>query len=141
VAIMLNEIWLNVKLECFEAAAKNKMQVKPNDPDRRPQIFVDQHDNTAGEPVITIPSRWRSDGSQAKFSDPELDRMFDEATEATGEERVAKWKAAAEYVDTLLPDAMMFHMVGFAAIGDRIDYTPNMTTNSSVRLADFSLKQ
>jgi peptide/nickel transport system substrate-binding protein len=141
VAIMLNEIGLNVKLEWFEAAAKNKMQVKPYDPDRRPQIFVDQHDNTAGDPVFTIPSRWRSDGSQAKVSDPELDRMIDEATEATGEERVAKWKAAAEYVDTLLPDAMMFHMVGFAAIGDRIDYTPNMTTNSSVRLADFSLKQ
>jgi peptide/nickel transport system substrate-binding protein len=140
VAIMLGEIGLNVKLEWFEAAAKNKMQVKPFDPDRRPQIFVDQHDNTAGDPVFTIPSRWRSDGSQAKISDPELDNMIDEATKGTGEERIAKWKAAAEYIDTLLPDAMMFHMVGFAAIGDRIDYTPNMTTNSSVRLADFSLK-
>ena len=36
---------------------------------------------------------------------------------------------------------MMFHMVGFAAIGPEINYTPNMTTNSSVKLADFSLKQ
>ncbi len=140
VAIMLNDIGLNVQLEWFEAAAKNKMQVKPFDPDRRPQIFVDQHDNTAGDPVFTIPSRWRSNGSQAKISDPELDRLIDEATEATGDDRVAKWKKAAEYIDTQLPDAMMFHMVGFAAIGDRIDYTPNMTTNSSVRLADFSLR-
>lgn len=140
VAIMLNDIGLNVKLEWFEAAAKNKMQVKPFDPDRRPQIFVDQHDNTAGDPVFTIPSRWRSDGSQAKISDPELDKLIDAATVATGAERVAAWKAAAEYIDALLPDAMMFHMVGFAAIGDRIDYTPNMTTNSSVRLADFSVK-
>ena len=90
--------------------------------------------------MFTIPSRWRSDGSQAKISDPELDKLIDEATEATGEDRVAKWKKAAEYIDTLLPDAMMFHMVGFAAISDRIEYTPNMTTNSSVRLADFALK-
>lgn len=142
VAIMLNELGLNVKLEWFEAAAKNKMQVKPFDPDRRPQIFVDQHDNTAGDPVFSVASRWRSDGSQSKISDPELDKLIDEATTATGADRVAKWKKAAEYIDTeILPDAMMFHMVGFAAIGPRIDYTPNMTTNSSVRLGDFSVKE
>lgn len=141
VAIMLNEIGLNVKLEWFEAAVKNKLQVKPFDPDRRPQIFVDQHDNTAGDPVFTIPSRWRSDGSQAKISDPKLDAMIDDAITSTGAERIAKWKAASEYIDReILPDAMMFHMVGFAALGPRINYTPNMTTNSSVKLSDFSLK-
>jgi hypothetical protein len=31
-------------------------------------------------------------------------------------------------------------MVGFAALGPRVNYTPNMTTNSSVKLSDFSLK-
>ena len=95
VAIMLNDIGLDVKLEWFEAAVKNKLQVKPFDPDRRPQIFVDQHDNTAGDPVFTVPSRWRSDGSQAKISDPELDRMIDEATAATGADRVGKMEASA----------------------------------------------
>lgn len=141
VAIMLNEIGLNVKLEWYEAAVKNKMQVKPFDPNRRPQMFVDQHDNTAGDPVFTIPSRWRSDGSQAKISDPKLDAMIDDAIASTGAERIAKWKAASEYIDReILPDAIMFHMVGFAALGPGVDYTPNMTTNSSVKLADFSLK-
>ena len=141
VAIMLNQIGLNVKLEWFEAAVKNKMQVKPFDPNRRPQIFVDQHDNTAGDPVFTIPSRYRSDGSQSKLSDPKLDAMIDEAISATGEERVAKWKAVSEYIDTeILPDALMFHMVGFAAIGPNVEYTPNMTTNSSVKLRDFAVK-
>jgi len=141
VAIMLNDIGLNAKLEWFEAAVKNKLQVKPFDPDRRPQIFVDQHDNTAGDPVFTIPSRWRSDGSQAKISDPKLDAMIDDAIASTGAERIAKWKAASEYIDReILPDAMMFHMVGFAALGPRVNYTPNMTTNSSVKLSDFSLK-
>lgn len=139
VTIMLNELGLNVKLEWFEAAAKNQMQVKPFDPDRRPQIYVDQHDNTAGDPVFTIPGRWTSDGSQSKLSDPELDAMVAAATAATGEERIAAWKAVAEKIDALLPDAMMFHMVGFAAIGDGINYTPNMTTNSSIKLADFTL--
>lgn len=141
VAIMLNQIGLNVKLEWFEAAVKNKMQVKPFDADRRPQIFVDQHDNTGGDPVFTIPSRYRSDGSQAKISDPKLDAMIDEAISSTGEERVEKWKAVSEYIDSeILPDALMFHMVGFAAVGPNVDYTPNMTTNSSVKLRDFSTK-
>ncbi len=140
VAIMLNEAGLNVKLEWFEAAAKNQMQVKPFDPDRRPQIFVDQHDNTAGDPVFTVPGRWTTDGSQSKLSDAKLDGLIADATAATGAERIAKWKVASEYIDGLLPDAMMFHMVGFAAIGDRVNYTPNMTTNSSIKFADFSLK-
>jgi peptide/nickel transport system substrate-binding protein len=141
VAIMLNEIGLNVKLEWFEAAVKNKLQVKPYDPDRRPQMFVDQHDNTAGDPVFTIPSRWRSDGSQAKINDPKLDAMIDDAIASTGTERIANWKLVSEYIDReILPDAIMFHMVGFAALGPRINYTPNMTTNSSVKLSDFSLK-
>lgn len=140
VGIMLNQLGLNVKLEWFEAAAKNTMQVKPFDPNRRPQIFVDQHDNTAGDPVFTVPGRWASDGSSSKLSDPKLDAMLADATAATGAERIAKWKVAAEYIDMLLPDAMMFHMVGYAAIGNRIDYKPNMATNSSIRLADFKLK-
>jgi peptide/nickel transport system substrate-binding protein len=139
VAIMLNELGLNVKLEWFEAPVKNKMQVKPFDPNRRPQIFVDQHDNTAGDPVFTVPGRWSTDGSQSKLSDAKLDGMIAAATAATGAERVAAWKAAAERIDELLPDAMMFHMVGFAAIGKDINYTPNMTTNSSIRLADITL--
>lgn len=141
VAIMLEQIGMNVKLEWFEAAVKNRMQVKPFDPDRRPQLFVDMHDNTAGDPVFTIPSRYRTDGSQAKISDATLDAMIDEASAATGQERVEKWKAVSEYIDSeILPDALMFHMVGFAAIGPNIDYTPNMTTNSSVKLRDFAVK-
>lgn len=140
VTIMLNELGLNVKLEWFDAATKNKMQVKPFDPDRRPQIYVDQHDNTAGDPVFTVPGRWSTDGSQSRLSDAGLDKLIAEATAATGAARIDAWKATGERIDALLPDAMMFHMVGFAAIGDRINYAPNMTTNSSIKLADFTLK-
>lgn len=139
VTIMLNQLGLNVKLEWFEAAAKNRMQVKPFEEGRRPQIFVDQHDNTAGDPVFTVSGRWTTEGSQSKLSDAELDGLVATATAATGEERIAAWKAAAERIDALLPDAMMFHMVGFAAIGDGINYTPNMTTNSSIKLRDITV--
>lgn len=140
VAIMLNDIGLNVKLQWFEAAQKNRMQVKPFDEDRPPQIIVDQHDNTSGDPVFSLPARWSSDGSQSKTNDAELDRLMSEAAQATGDERVAKWKEVAERIDEILPDAMMFHMVGYAAVGDRIDFTPTMFTNSSIPLAQIELK-
>lgn len=139
IAIMLNDVGLNVRLEWFEAAAKNRMQVKPFEENRAPQIFVDQHDNTAGDPVFTLPSRWGSDGGQSKTNDPELDQLIQAASEATGAERTEAWQAAALKIDEILPDAMLFHMVGFAAIGDRIDYEPNLFTNSSIRLTDITV--
>lgn len=139
-AIMMQQAGLNVNLEWFESEAKNRMQVKPFDPDRQPQIFVDQHDNTAGDPVFTVPSRWGSEGSQSKMSNPEIDALIEAATAATGAERTEAWKTTAEQIDALVPDAMLFHMVGYAAIGDGIDYEPTLITNSSIRLADIELK-
>lgn len=140
IAIMLQQAGLNVKLNWYEAAQKNKMQVKPFDEARPPQIIVDQHDNTSGDPVFTLPSRWKSDGSQSKTADEALDALMDAAIAATGAERTDLWKQAAARIDELTPDAMLFHMVGFAAVGDRVVYTPSMTTNSEVRLADIALK-
>lgn len=140
ISIMLRDVGLNVKLNWYETAQKNQMQVKPFDEGRAPQIFVDQHDNTSGDPVFTLPSRWKSDGSQSKTNDAELDALMEVAMSATGEERTEAWKAVAARIDTIVPDAMLFHMVGYAAVGDRISYTPSMTTNSEVRLVDISLK-
>ena len=140
IAIMLEQVGLNASLEWFESEAKNRMQVKPFDPDRRPQMFVDQHDNTAGDPVFTVPSRWGSEGSQSKTNDPELDALIEAATATTGSDRTEAWKAAADRVDALIPDAMLFHMVGYAAIGDDIEYEPSLITNSSIRLSDIRLK-
>ncbi|WP_325063279.1 ABC transporter substrate-binding protein [Halovulum marinum] len=140
IAIMLSDVGLNVELEWVEAAVKNRLQVKPFEEGRRAQIFVDQHDNTSGDPVFTLPSRYGSEGAQSKVADPELDQLLKEAAGATGEARVDAWKAAAAKIEEILPDTMLFHMVGYAAIGDGIEYTPTMFTNSSVQLADISLK-
>lgn len=140
IAIMLQEVGLNVRLQWYEAAEKNRLQVKPFDENRRPQIIVDQHDNTSGDPVFTLPSRWHSEGAQSKTANAELDAMMDAATSATGEARTLAWQQVAAKIDELVPDAMLFHMVGYAAIGDRIEYVPSLVTNSEVRLSDINLK-
>lgn len=139
IAIMLKEIGLNVDLQWFEAAAKNRMQVKPFEENRAPQIFVDQHDNTSGDPVFSLPSRWSSKGSQSKLNDKDLDNLMSQASQLTGAERTNAWKNVALKIDQILPDAMLFHMVGFAAIGDGIQYKPSLFTNSSIRLIDIKL--
>ena len=55
VAIMLNDIGLNVQLEWFVAAAKNKMQVKPFDPDRRPHAcHLSTSDEHQDAPRLTV---------------------------------------------------------------------------------------
>jgi peptide/nickel transport system substrate-binding protein len=141
ITAMLQDAGLNVRLQWYEAAQKNRMQIKPFDEDRPPQIIVDQHDNNNGDAVFTVYSKWHSEGSQAKTTDPELDALIEQATSATGEERTRLWQQAFQRIhDELVADAMLFHMVGYAAIGPRISYEPSLETNSAVRLADISFK-
>jgi len=141
IAAMLQDVGLNVQLEWVEAAQKNRMQVKPFDPNRKPQILVDQHDNNRGDAVFTIPARYHSEGAQSKISDPVLDEMIDHAATLTDEERTAAWQRVAERIATeIIPDAILFHMVGYAAIGPRIQYDPSLETNSSVRLSDITVQ-
>lgn len=139
IAIMLGEVGLNVRLRWVEAAEKNRLQAKPFDPDRQPQIIVDQHDNTSGDPVFTLPARWSCDGAQSKTCDDQLETLMDTATAATGAERTQAWIAVADRIDELVPDAHLFHMVGYAAVGPDIAYEPTSITNSSIRLTDIGL--
>jgi peptide/nickel transport system substrate-binding protein len=138
---MLNDVGLNVRLQMYETAQKNKMQAKPYAKGRPPQIFVDQHDNNKGDAVFTVYSKYHSEGGSSKTNDPYLDFLIGYATGASGEERTRAWQRVFERVtDDLLADAMLFHMVGYAAIGPRIDYEPSLVTNNEIHLYDISFK-
>lgn len=140
IALMLQDVGLNVRLQWYEAAQKNRMQVKPFDENRLPQIIVDQHDNNRGDAGFTVPSRYHSSGSQSKTNDAYLDFLIDHASQATGEARIAAWHRVHERILLgLVADVMLFHMVGYAAVGPRIDYAPNLETNSVVRLSDIGM--
>ena len=136
---MLNAVGLNVRLQMVEAAQKNRMQVKPFAEGRPPQIFVDQHDNNKGDAVFTVAAKWRSDAGQSKTDDAYLDYLIDYASQQdVGPARVEAWHRVMERVEALIPNAMLYHMVGYAAVGPRISYQPNLETNNAILLADIS---
>ncbi len=136
---MLNEVGLNVRLQMVEAAQKNRMQVRPFAEGRPPQIFVDQHDNNKGDAVFTAAGKWRSDASSSKTQDAYLDYLIDYASQQdVGPGRVEAWHRVMERVEALIPNAMLYHMVGYAAVGPRINYQPNLETNNAVMLANIT---
>jgi peptide/nickel transport system substrate-binding protein len=110
--------------------------VKPFFEDRPAQIIVDQHDNNMGDASFTLYARWHSDGSFSKVSDPYLDWLIDYGMQSTGDERVwAFQRAHQRIVESVIADVMLFHMVGYAAVGPDIVFEPTLETNSAVRLS------
>jgi peptide/nickel transport system substrate-binding protein len=78
---------------------------------------------------------------QSGLNDQELDQMIAAATAATGDEREAMWKQVFRYIhEDIVADVMLFHMVGFSRVGERIDFEPTIKTNSELQLAQIEFK-
>ena len=141
ITAMLNDTGLNVRLDMMEGAQRSKLMKKPFAGDRPPQLFIGQHDNTGGDAVFTVFNKYGSQGESSKLEDPYLDFLIDYATVQTGDQRTWAWQTAFERInEDLIADAMLFHMVGYVAVGPRIDYVPNPYTNQEVRVSDITFK-
>ena len=85
--------------------------------------------------------KYASDGRQSGISDPKVDELIAKATEATGDERAKDWSDLFAYLhDEVVPDVLLFHMVSFARVGDKITFTPTIATNSQLELANIGFK-
>ena len=52
--------------------------------------------------------------------------MIAKASAATGDERAKDWQELFAYLhDEVVPDVLLFHMVSFARVGDKIEFTPD----------------
>ena len=100
-----------------------------------------QHDNSRGDPVFSMFFKYASEGRQSGIADPKVDEMITRASAATGDERAKDWPELIAYVhDEVVADVLLFHMVSFARVGDQIDFTPTIATNSQLELADIAFK-
>ena len=109
--------------------------LKPYAEDRPPILLIDQHDNNNGDAVFTVFNKYHSDGSNSTLTDAELDQIIEEASQATGPERRELWQSGFAMIhDRLIADVMMFHMVGYTRVSDRLDFVPDISTNSEVPL-------
>jgi len=138
---MFNDVGFNVKLEMYEVAEWLEYYSKPFADDRGPIMVEAQHDNANGDPVFSMFFKYASEGLQSGINDSKLDAMIADATSATGSTREAKWKDTFKYIhEDLVGDVMLFHMVGFSRVNDRLDFTPSIRTNSELQLSQIAFK-
>ncbi len=138
---MLQDVGFNVDVQMVEVAQQEELYSKPFKDGRPPQMLFVSHDNSKGDPVFSMFFKYDSQGRQSGISDPKVDEMIATASGATGDERAKDWSELFAYLhDEVVPDALLFHMVSFARVGDRIEFTPTIATNSQLELADIAFK-
>jgi len=138
---MWQEIGLNVSLRQLEAADWVRYLDKPFPEGRGPTLFQQQHDNNTGDAGFTAPVMFLSEGQYSTIAVPELDAILKKAMAATGEEREKLFQEAFLKVhDEIVADVPMYHMIGYVRVGSRLDWKPDLKTNSEIALAQIKLK-
>lgn len=136
---MFNDVGLKVKLRMTEVAEWIDYYSKPFAENRGPRLVTAQHDNSRGDPVFSMVWKYSCEGGQSGLCDEKLDGMISKASAATGDARGALWSPVFKYVqEDLVADIFLFHMVGFSRVSERLNYTPNISTNSELPLEEIS---
>lgn len=137
----LQEVGFNFDLKFYEVAEFEKLYSKPYPTDRGPMLVTAMHDNSKGDPVFSMFFKYASDGRQSGISDPKVDDLIKRASAATGEERAKLWSETVAYLhDDLAADILLFHMVGYSRVSERVDFKPTMATNSQLQLSEIGFK-
>jgi len=135
---MYQDVGFNMKLEMVEVAEWLERYAKPFPENRGPQLIEAQHDNANGDPVFSMYFKYHSEGQQSGLTDPVVDAMIADATAATGDKRAEKWSELFGYLhEESIADVMLFHMVGFSRVNERLDFTPSIRTNSELQLSQI----
>lgn len=131
-----SELGLNIEVRALEAADWVRYLDKPFPGDRGPTLFQQQHDNNTGDAGFTIPVMYTSNGQYSTVEDPALDEVISKAMTSTGEDRTSGFAEAARIVhDEIVADIPMYHMVGYVRVNPRLDWNPDLKTNSEVQLS------
>ncbi|WP_182084045.1 ABC transporter substrate-binding protein [Aureimonas sp. ME7] len=138
---MLQDAGFNVQLRMLEVAEQERLYSKPYQEGRGVQLLSVLHDNAKGDPVFSAFFKYHSDGRQSGISDPKTDDLITRASAATGEERAKLWSELFAHVhDDVVADVLLFHMVGFARVAERLDFRPSIATNSQLQLSEIGFK-
>ncbi len=138
---MFQDVGLNVTLQMYEVAEWENFYSKPFAEDRGPIMVAAQHDNANGDPVFSMYFKYACEGLQSGVCDETIDSTIAEATALTGADREAKWKELFSYIHgESVTDVMLFHMVGFSRVGERLDFAPTIKTNSELQLSQIAFK-
>ena len=111
---------------------------KPYPAERGATLLQQMHDNNKGDAAFTIPIFYRSTGQYSTVNDPALDKEIDAAMAASGQAREDAFKKIfGKMRNELVPNIPMFHMIGYTRVGERLNWKPDITTNSEIPLANI----
>lgn len=137
----LQEVGFKVELKFVEVAEHEQYYSKPFAEGRGPQIVAAMHDNSKGDPSFSMFFKYATEGTQSGFSDPKVDDLITRASAAVGDERAKLWSEVIAYLhDEVVADVLLFHMVGFSRVSERLDFKPTMATNSMLQLSEIKIK-
>jgi peptide/nickel transport system substrate-binding protein len=141
VTTMYRDVGLNAKLRMLEIGVYQGFRDKPFPTNVPPYLLQNQHDNMSGDAVFTVFAKYHCKGAGSPICDQQLDDLIEKATVTTGEERRKLWQAAFKRIhEELIPDVMLFHMVGYCRVGKRINFQPTVALNSEVQAAQITFK-
>lgn len=134
----LLEAGLNVKIKMLDVNAWMEYLLRPFPKDIGPTLLQAQHGNQAGDAAFSMGQIYGSKGAQSSYGTPELDRLIEEAEQATGEDRQRRFAEALTYQnEKVVRDAFMAHMTGIMALSPKVEYKPNSATNDEMHLAEM----
>ncbi|WP_337269494.1 ABC transporter substrate-binding protein [Oryzifoliimicrobium ureilyticus] len=137
----LQDVGFKVDLKFVEVAEHEGYYSKPFKEGRGPILVAASHDNSKGDPSFTMFFKYATKGTQSGFSDPKVDDLIQRATAAVGDERAKLWSELIAYLhDDKVADVLLFHMVGFARVSERLDFKPTIATNSMLQLSEIGIK-
>ncbi len=138
---MYRAVGLNMKIVNVESAGYNSYNNKPFPENRPPVILQNSHDNVAGDPVFTVFYKFGCEGVTSAYCDAYLDKETLRVSDLSGEARIKGWQEIFRYLyEDAAPSVILYHMVGFARVGPRTTFVPDITSNAEVRLEEIKFK-
>lgn len=138
---MLQAVGFNVKLRMLEVGEWLNILTKPYAEDRKPVLLQAQHDNNNGDAVFSVFNKYACEGAQGTTCDPKLDALIEKASTLSGDERRKTWQEVFRIIhEDMVADVWMYHMVGYSRVGNKINFTPSISTNSELHLEEITFK-
>jgi peptide/nickel transport system substrate-binding protein len=140
-ASMYKAVGLNVKVKMVETAVHIRYRDKPRPTDVGPYLVENSTDNSKGDALFVVYPHYHCQGQNPVICDKKLDDLIEKAQVAQGEERRKLWQAAAKRVEEeVVPDVVLFHMIGYCRVGKRINFKPSIVTTNEIQLAQITFR-
>ena len=138
---MFQAVGLNMKLRMMEVGSWLKYLTKPYDQNRGAILLQAQHDNNNGDAVFSVFNKFACGGAQSSVCNKPMDELISKASTLSGDERRKTWQEVNRIIyEDIASDVWMYHMVGYSRVGNRINFTPSISTNSELHLEEMTFK-